>query len=92
MKIETILMDAGALHVVLRCANCHKPLTVKPVDWKHESLASCPVCADPWAERERFDVVRLMVESLRDVVRLDAPLLPGEVQFGAERTICDATG
>lgn len=42
MKVKMILMDAGALEVLLRCATCRARVTMKPADWKEDDLDACP--------------------------------------------------
>ena len=93
MKVETILSDATALEVVLRCAMCHERATFTPAEWLEGNLDRCPHCGDVWAERERIDIARRALRSLHDLVRTfgasDAPV-PFTAQFGATRIIRNA--
>lgn len=90
MKVEMILMDAFALDVVLRCAECRSRVFVKPADWKDGDLDACPTCGARWADHDNTEIARRALSALHDLVRADAAQLPFEMQFGASRVIRDA--
>jgi DNA-directed RNA polymerase subunit RPC12/RpoP len=90
MKVQMILMDAGALEVVLRCAKCQARVTVKPPDWKDGDLYACPNCGAPWAHHDRTAIATRALSALHDLVRADAAQLPFEVQFGACQVVREA--
>ncbi len=89
--VRMIVMDAGALEIVLRCGKCHKPTSSKVREWTDTAMEQCPHCGDRWTEREHVAEIRDALAALKALVQwydvADEPTVPFTVLFGASQRI-----
>jgi hypothetical protein len=91
MKVQTMLMDAGALEVVVRCTKCQQTTRFTALEWTDNLLDGCGHCGAKWVDAQDVADVRDALRHLQALIRLTEPgHLPFVLQFGGVKVIRDA--